>query len=88
MIKEIIIGVIILSIMFILSSGAKIQFNPFHISFSQPLFGLGIIFMVIGFMLCVNSSYMNGRKDSSYDRGFKEGIEYILNWAKKNNKES
>ena len=55
MIKAILPAVIMLSVIFILSSGMTIQFKPFHISFSQPFFGLGLILMIIGFMLCLGS---------------------------------
>lgn len=47
MIKAILPAVIMLSVIFILSSGMTIQFKPFHISFSQPFFGLGLILMII-----------------------------------------
>lgn len=67
MIKAILPAVIMLSVIFILSSGMTIQFKPFHISFSQPFFGLGLILMIIGFMLCLGSFYFKGRDSMGYN---------------------
>ena len=68
MIKAILPAVIMFSVIFILSSGMTIQFKPFHISFSQPLFGLGLILMIIGFMLCLGSFYFKGRDNMGYNK--------------------
>ena len=49
-------------LVFILTSGISIQFRPFHISFSYPCFGIGMVLIAIGFGLCVGSARYHGRK--------------------------
>lgn len=83
-ISLLIIGII--SLIFILTSGISIQFKPFHISLAYPYFGIGIVLIAIGFALCFGSAYYHGISNhqfkDGYNRGFKAGIEHVINWAK------
>lgn len=83
-ISLLIIGII--SLIFILTSGISIQFKPFHISLAYPYFGIGIVLIAIGFALCFGSAYYHGISNhqfkDGYNRGFKAGIEHVINWTK------
>lgn len=71
---------------FMLTSGVSIQFKPFHISFAYPFFGLGMVLIVIGFALCVESVYYRGIENSGYvegySKGFDAGAEYVIDLVK------
>ena len=89
--KEILIIVGLSAVLFIISSGVSISFKPFHISFNNPCFGIGITLMAIGFFCCMasaySSGYSSGLNHSDYYKGYKKGakdcIERVIDLSKK-----
>lgn len=76
--KEILIIIGLSTLFFIISSGISISFKPFHISFNNPYFGIGITLITIGFLFCMasayNSGYSSGLNRSDYYKGYKKGV--------------
>lgn len=87
MIKPILHIVIMLVFIFLLSSGISIQFKPFHLSFSYPVFGVGMVFIAIGIALCCGNVYYKGMKENGYSdgykKGFESGVDYAIEYSKK-----
>lgn len=87
MIKPILNIVIMLVLIFLFTSGISIQFKPFHISFSYPVFGAGIVLIAIGIALCCGNVYYKGIEESEYSDGYKKGFEsgadYVIDYIKK-----
>lgn len=87
MIKPIFYMVFMFVLIFMISSGISIQFKPFHVSFSNPVFGAGIVAIAIGIALCCGSAYYKGIKENGYSDGYKKGfdsgVDYVIDWAKK-----
>ncbi len=87
MIKPILHIVIMLVFIFLLSSGISIQFKPFHLSFSYPVFGVGMVFIAIGIALCCGNVYYKGMKENGYSdgykKGFESGVDYVIEYSKK-----
>lgn len=85
--KEILTIVGSSALLFIISSGISISFKPFHISFNNPCFGIGITLMAIGFFFCMASAYSSGLNRSDYYKGYKKGandcIERVIDLSKK-----
>lgn len=75
MIKPILNIVIMLVLIFLFMSGISIQFNPFRISFSYPVFGAGIVLIAIGIALCCGNVYYKGMEES--------GADYVIDYKKK-----
>jgi hypothetical protein len=87
MIKPILYMVFMLVLVFLCSSGVSVQFKPFHVSFSHPVFGVGIVLIAIGMALCCGNTYYKGMKENGYSDGYKKGfdsgVDYVIDWAKK-----
>lgn len=89
--KEILTIVGLSTLLFIISSGISISFKPFHISFNNPGFGIGITLMAIGFFFCMASAYSSGYSSgltrSDYYKGYKKGandcIERVIDLSNK-----
>lgn len=80
---------IMLVLVFLFSSGISVQFKPFHISFSYPVFGVGIVFIAIGIALCCGNTYYKGMNENGYSDGYKKGFDrgvgYVIEYVKKKN---
>lgn len=90
MIKIILLIACSLLFTFMLTSGVSIQFKPFHISFANPFFGLGMVLIAIGFGLCFGSAYYRGLDNSGYKEGYSKGFEtgtkYVIDLIKEKEK--
>lgn len=75
-----------LFILFIALSGVNISFRPLRFSLDNPIFGVGIIIMLIGFSICISASQWraveNHKEKTGYYKGYEKGVEDALRLVK------
>lgn len=79
--KTLVFHMVILCVVFLYTSGIRISFHPFKIEFPDWIFGTALTIGIVCFVVCLASMHYKGKTDGNqgYDKGFKDGTEYVLN---------